>query len=438
MGVINPLNFNSTKLLFDMLKSGLFKRTVVYTFSSSFAALVGFLLLPIFTRYLSRYDYGVIATFMAVTACLTGVIGVGGNTLLARKYFGLEPEERKIYLANIVELIFVNSLLFLCIFWIFGTFLSNLIKISKTLLLIAVLVSSASMTFTILLTLFQLKKNAIKYAIASNSQALINIGLSLFFILVVGLKWKGRIGGITLSALLFLVVTILIFKREKIKLNFSKNYFKELLFLGLPLILRHISGWANNMIDRLMINNLVGIEATGLYSVGYKFGMVIMIVSVAFSRAWLPFFYEKIEGNMEIDKLKIVRATYIYTAGLIILSLCFGFFGKYLLYFMVDKKFHAASQFVFLIVMAYCFWGVGGVFSGYLTYEGKMKTSAGIVSIAAVVNIVLNYILLQRIGLIGAAWATFISFVVYAILTIIVGSRSHPMPWFSLRNSRSV
>ena len=258
------VRFNSTKLLFNILKSGLFKRTVVYTFSSSFAGFVSFLLLPILTRYLSQYDYGVIATFTAVTACLTGIIGVGSNTLLAKNYFGLEPEERKIYLANILELIFINSLLILGIFLIFGNFFSNLIKLSKTLLLIAVIVSSASMICTILLTAFQLKKEAIKYAVISNSRALTNIGLSLFLILVIGLKWKGRIGGMTLSALLFLVITILIFKREKIKLNFSEKYFRELLFLGSPLIVSHISGWANNMVDRLMINN--GIRNINFFS----------------------------------------------------------------------------------------------------------------------------------------------------------------------------
>lgn len=434
----SKLNFDLTKLLFDILKSGLFKRTAIYTFSSSFAALVSFLLLPILTRYLSQYDYGLIATFAAVTACLTGVIGLGSNALLAKQYFGLEPKERKIYLANILELIFINSLLILGIFLIFGNFFSSLIKLSKALLLIAVIVSFASMICTILLTLFQLEKNAIKYAVISNSQALTNIGLSLFLILVVGLKWKGRIGGITLTTLLFLVITILIFKRRKIKLNFSEKYFRELLFLGSPLIVSHISGWANNMVDRLMINNLINIEATGLYSVGYKFGMVVMIVEVAFSRAWLPFFYEKIKGNKGIDKLNIVRVTYIVAAGLIIFALCFGFFGKHLLYFMVDKKFYTAGQFIFLIAMAYCFDGIRKLFSGYLIYEGKTKMFSSIIAFSAGVNVVLNYALLKRIGLIGAAWATFTSFAVALVLIVIVATKCHPMPWFSFRSLKNV
>jgi len=429
--------FNSIRVVLNILKSGLLKRTAIYTFSSSFGALVSFLLLPVFTRYLSQYDYGIIATFTAVTACLTGIIGMGSNTLLSKNYFGLGLKGRKIYIANILELIIINSLFILCIFLIFGNFFSNLIKISITLLLLSVMVSSGSMIYAILLTLQQLKKQAIKYAIISNSRALIEIGLSLFFILVVGLKWEGRIGGITLSTLLFLVITLFIFKKEKIVVNFSKKYFKELILLGSPLIISHISGWANNMIDRLMINNMVSIEATGLYSIGYKFGMVIMIIEVAFSRAWLPYFYEKIEGNKDVDKLNIVKTTYIYTAGLIIFSLFYGYFSKYLLYFMVDKKFYAAGKFIFLIAMAYCFDGILKLFSGYLIYSGRIKLFSSIIAISVGVNIVLNYVLLKKIGIIGAAWATFISFAVELVLVVIAAVKCYPMPWLLSRSIKN-
>lgn len=427
-------NLNPIREVLYVLKSGLFKRTFIYTFSSSFSALVSFLLLPIFTRYLSQYDFGIIATFSAVTACLTGVIGMGSNALLGKNYFGLDLKERKIYITNILGLIIINSLFILCIFLIFGNFFSNLIKISITLLLLAVLVSSGSMIYAILLTLYQLKKQAMKYAIISNSKALIEIGISLFFILVIGLKWEGRIGGITLSTLFFLVISLLIFKREKIVSTFSGKYFKELVFLGSPLIISHISGWANNMVDRLMINNLISVEATGLYSIGYKFGMIIMIIEVAFSRAWLPYFYEKIEGSKDVDKLKIVRTTYIYTAGLIIFSLFYGYFSKYILYFMVDKKFYAAGEFIFLIAMAYCFDGILKLFSGYLIYSGRIKLFSSIIVISAGINIVLNYILLKRIGIIGAAWATFISFAVELVLVVVAAVKCYPMPWFFMHN----
>jgi len=430
-------NFNLLREVFDILKSGLFKRTFIYTFSSSFSALVSFLLLPIFTRYLSQYDYGIISTFGAVTGCLSGIIGMGGTTLLSRKYFGLDPEERKVYVANILELIIINSLFVLCIFIIFNNFFSNLINLNRLLLLLAIILSGGSMICAVLLTVYQLKKQATKFAIFLNSRAIINIGVSLFFILIMGLKWEGRIGGIASSTLLFLVITFFVFKKEKVVLTFSRKYFKELVFLGSPLIIAYISGWANDMIDRLMISSLITVEATGLYSVGYKFGMVIMMIASAFSRAWMPYFYKKIVGNKYLDKLKIVRATYIFTAALIIFSLFYVYFSKYIFYIMVDKKFYAADKFIFLIVIAYCFNGIQKLFNGYLIYSGRIKLYSYIVSFSAGVNIILNYILLKRIGIIGAAWATFISFAIELVLVIIAAVKCCPMPWFSLKSIKN-
>jgi len=411
------------------IRSGLFRRTLVYVFSYFLSSLIGFLLLPILTKYLSPYDYGIIETFLVLIALLTGILGWGGNTLLAKEYFKLDCEQQIKYISNILGVILVIFLFTLCAFFIFGPFFPNIIKLSKTLLFVALFVSFADMIITILLVLFQLEKKTFLYALFCNSKVLLDLFLSIFFILVVGLKWEGRIIGITFSSLVFLFVSFLILKKRKIKFCFSFEHIKRILCIGFPLALSHMSGWTNNMIDKLMINNLIGLESTGLYALGYRFGMIVMMLEVSFSRAWLPFFYENINKNRHKNNIKIVKVTYIYLIGLIIFSLLYGFFSKHFLFFMVDQKFYVAGQFIFLISLAYCFDGIQRMFSGYLIYQGKTKTFSGIIFFIAVFNVVANYILLRKIGLIGAAWATFLSFLIGAIITIVISIRSHRMPW---------
>lgn len=430
MRLNSALKFNKSPL--EIIKHGLFKRSITYIFSSFFSKVISFFTLPIFTKYLSQYDYGILATFSAISSLLTGVLGTGGNTLLARRYFGLEEKERNIFISNILEVILINSVIVGIICFLFKNIITNIIKFNTILILLVIFSSLSSMIITILTRLFQLKKEAIKFAVFTNSSALIGIILSLFAIIKLGLKWEGVIGATILNSFIFLIISIFLFKLEKIKLHFSIKYLKELYFLGTPLIVGHISGWTNNMIDKLMINNLINIEATGLYSMGYKFGMVIMMIESAFSRAWAPFFYERIERNTETDKLNIVKVTYYIIAGLSIFSLLYGIFAKYFLYFLVDEKFYEAGKYIFLISMAYCFDGIRKLFSGYIIYIGKTNVYTLIIIISAIVNIFLNYILLKRIGLIGAAWATFVSFLVAMILTIIIAVKTYPMPWFIL------
>lgn len=417
------------------LQSGLLRRTFVYTASASLNALVAFLLLPVLTKYLTPYDYGVVETFLAATACLTGLIMFGGNTLLSKEYFGFSEEERSHYISNILGVACISCLVLSVGFIVFSRFSDlflNLLKISNGLILLIIVMAFANAVAAMLLTLFQLEKKTRPFALLSNARSIIEILISLFCVVVLGMNWQGRILGVLVTGFLSTLAVLFIFRKKRISITFPARYGKHILLAGAPLLVAHFTGWINEMVDKIMITNILDAESTGIYSIGYRFGMVVMMVETAFSLAWLPFFYENIRKNSIVNDLRIVKATYLYIALLFLFAVCFGLGGKYLLFAMVDEKFYAASQFVFLVSMAYCFSGIWKSFTGYLIYKGRMKAYSNIVLAAAVVNIVLNYVLLKKIGLIGSAWATFISLALGALLTVIMGTRCHPMPW-SLR-----
>lgn len=426
------------KQIFVKLQSGLFRRTFVYTASASLNSFVVFLLLPVLTRYLTPYDYGVVETFLAASACLTGLVMFGGNTLLSKEYFSFNEQEREQFVGNILGLICISSVLLLLLYWSFSrisNFFANIMKIGNELILLIFIVALANAITTMVLTLFQLEKKSGTYALFTNSKSLTDIGITLACVVGLGMNWQGRIAGILSTSLIFSMIALVLFRIRHVTIVFPSRYGKHLLMVGVPLIVAHLTGWVNEMVDKIMITNILNPESTGLYSIGYRFGMVVMMVETAFSMAWMPFFYENIKENSYSNNLKIVKATYVYIAGLFLFALVFGLGGKYLLFAMVDRKFYAASQFILLISMAYCFDGIWKSFIGYLIYHDKTRVYSKIVLISAIINIVLNYVLLKRIGLIGSAWATFISLGVGAFLTVIVGIRCHPMPWLFKSNS---
>lgn len=156
-------------------------------------------------------------------------------------------------------------------------------------MLLAVVIACSNAITAMLTTLFQLQKKAVVYAIFLNSKTIVDITISLFLIVVIGLQWQGRIAGISAGSLIFFVIALLIFRSNGIGFKFPARYGRQILLLGMPLILAHLSSWAIGMVDKLMINNLINVESTGLYSVGYRFGMVVLMIETAFSRAWLPF-----------------------------------------------------------------------------------------------------------------------------------------------------
>lgn len=420
------------KSLWSIVKSSIFRRTIIYTASASLNSLIAFLLLPVLTKYLSPFDYGVVETFMAVVACLTGVVIVGGNTLTSKEYFVFEEFDRREFVGNVLGTILITSstILVLYIFsTLWGDFFSNILKISNNLIILAIIVSCGQALMAMLSVTFQLEKKAISFAVFMNSRTFFEIGLSLFLIIGIGLAWEGRVLGIATSIILFGVIALYIFKSRNIYVHLPIKYGKKIILMGSPLILSHISGWVYGMTDKIMINNFVSVEATGLYSVGYRFGMVVMMVESAFSLAWLPFFYENIAKKKYENNVRIVKATYIYLTLLAIFSVTFGLLGKHLLYLMVDKKFFGADQFIFLISLAYFFSGVWKTFLGYIIFLGHMKTYMAITIFSAIIQITLSYQLLFYFGLIGAAWATCISMMTGALITMSVAIKSYNMPW---------
>ena len=421
--------------LLQLLKNKLLLSTFVYTLSTAFGALVAFLLLPILTKYLSQRDYGIVETFTAVSACLAGIVLMGGQDLVAKEFFKLNSNDLKKRIGEQINVFWLGGIILIILLIIINKYTNvtkNIIKLDSGLVLLAVGVSVANAAASLQNTIFQLQKRMIHYSIFVNSKTLMNMIASIILIVVVGYAWEGRIIGIAGSSFLFLIVTLIILKRNGVLFSYPTKNTLILVAAGFPLMLAHITAWAMEMIDKIMINNFIGLEGTGLYSVGYRFGMIVMMIELSFSRAWLPFFYEKIQSAEKNDKISIVKATYFYIIVLLIISLIIGIGGKYLLYLMVDETYYKADRFIFLISMSYFFDGIWKVFIVYLVHLNKVNIYSFIVGLSAIINILLNYVLLPKIGLIGAAWATFISFAFGTITTIIIAMRLYRMPWIQV------
>ena len=407
------------------------RRTAVYTMSGMFSAMVSFLLLPVMTRYLTPYDYGVIETVIAVAACMAGILIMGGDTLLSKEYFRLSDGERSGYISNTMGVILALSTVSIVAIFLLRNRIADLIKIDGGLIMLGLAIACMNAIVAVLLSVYQLEKKARIYAFFVNSRMLLDTALSLVLIVSFGMAWKGRLSGLVVSSLVFLVLACISLRKRNVGVALKLVPTKSLVLLGFPLAMAHVSGWTNEMIGKLMINNIIGLDATGLYSVGLRFGMVMFMMETALSRAWLPFFFENININSQAARIKIIRATYACIAGMFILALMIGIGGKYVLFMMVAPEYYAASQFIFIVSMAYFFDGVWKLFLGYLTHENKTRMYSYIVFAAAVINVALSYILLIKVGIIGAAWAMLTSYATGAVLTVIAAGRYHPMPWFS-------
>jgi O-antigen/teichoic acid export membrane protein len=416
---------------------GLIRRAGIYLASGSASALVSFFLLPVLTRYLSPHDYGVVETFTTVSTCLTGVVLLGANAILAKEYFEVNADARSAMIGTAVTLVFIGAAV--CAALVFGldllpgSIISTHLKVAQGVIGAAVVAAALNATVALYTTLLQVEKRASIYAIYVNSKSLAEIGGSLFLIIVCGWQWVGRIVGMLIGSGVYAVLAWIAFRRRGVRLNFQPGPIRHFMWLGLPMVVAHVSVWAYGMLDRLLINSLFSLDATGVYSVGYRFATVVNMVETAFSIAWMPFFFETLKEGTPAGKAKIVRFTYFYIGTLLVFAAAFGVASWWVLPWMVDVRFADARKFTLVLSLGFWFSGVWKMFNGYLIAKGRTKLYGYITAGSAIFHVVVTWFLLNRIGLMGAAVATLITFAFATIVTAWAAIRLYPMPWSSPR-----
>ena len=416
--------------LSNILNHRLLKNSFVYIGSNVIKNAIPFLLLPVLTRYLTSTDYGIVATFEVLLAIAVVFVNLNMHGAVAVNFFQIEKQEVKVYVGNAVFILFVSFLLTFCVICAVRTPLSHLVKFPENWLPIIVIGALFQCVLTLTLTLWQAEQKPLPYGIFQISQSILNVTLSLIFVVALNWRWRGRLLGIIIASIIFGFISLfIIYKRKYIRFSFNKAYIRDALLFGIPLIPHALGRWIMTSIDRVFINSMVNVAATGIYAVGYQVGMIISLIATSFSQAWSPFLFEKLKENNNITKIRIVKFTYLYNVGIIALALTLSLVAPWFLEFFVSKNFHCAYKYVFWIALGYAANGMYFMVASYIAYVKKTYILSWITFLTAVINVVLNYFLIKANGAVGAAQATTVSFFVSFILTWILSARVYKMPW---------
>jgi len=386
------------------------------------------------TRYLTPSDYGIVATFNVLLAVVVVFVGLSMHGAINVNYFKLEKEELRKYIGNVFIILFTNFIIIFIVVFFLKYYLSISTKFPEKWIPIVVIIALCQSIFAVNLGLWQVEQKSFPYGLFQISRTILNVVLSLIFVVALVWGWQGRILGVIITSIVYGIISIfVIYKREYMKFSFNKKYIKDVLFFGIPLIPHALGGWIITGIDRIFINSMVGIDATGIYTVGYQVGMIIGLLAHSFNLAWSPFLYEKLKENNYSTKIKIVKFTYLYDIGIVFLALALSFIAPYFLKFFVSKNFYFAYKYVLWIALGYAFQGMYFMVVNYIFYVKKTYILAWVTFSSAGVNIVLNYFFIKANGAIGAAQATTITFFAQFIMVWILSEKVYKMPWLFWR-----
>jgi len=388
---------------------------------------IDFFLIPVYTRELTTESYGQLELLYTFINIISIIIGLGLCQYIGVHYFhftGLDRKKEVISISLIYILIatpiIVASILFSNIISIY-LFLSEIpIFLVIIALIIAYLIFFRAVYFSVL----KQQQKALKLAITQGVAALISIGLNLYFIYYLKLGINGIIIA-QLIVLILIIISIFLFNPIKIKIGWIKLNIKEIGFhlkISLPLVLASLTSWIMVVADRWILLIFRSTEEIGIYSLAYRFGSLFeILILMAISRAYNPYIFLKYQKNgiLKTEKKNnifiiyyLISSIFVCTIGFIILKPIFPI--------IVGEGFYQSYKYIILILFGYIFLGLSW-FLGYSIYYLK-KTNIILIgtAIGASINIILNFVLIPRFGVFGAAFTTTISYMLMSCYMFII------------------
>ncbi|WP_161623986.1 lipopolysaccharide biosynthesis protein [Methylohalobius crimeensis] len=412
-----------------MAKAFVIKDSLVYLFSSLVNKAVPFLLLPLLTSYLPPAEFGLIAIFQVSLTAFQAFYG-GLNVNVARTYFNRSNEEFRevmgaVFLALTIIFSVLTSGILLYLLFDGATFGVPAYWFGALPILSALGVANL-----INLTLLRTEGESWKYLRWEVGHALANLSLTLILFVGVESSGESRLWGISVPLALYGGFSVFSLRRRGFLDRFARrDYLKEVVGISLPLIPHALASIVIAVSDRIFISHYLGNAAVGIYTVGYQFGMVVMVITDAFIKAWQPWFFrEMAKPGIEAAR-GIVRATYLYLVLLILGALAYSKVAEWVIDFAIDSAYRDSIGLVLPIAMSYVAFGLYQIFMPYLVYIGKTQVLMVTTSLAAGTNIILNILWISVYGMNGAVYATLVAYTFSALLVIVVSQRYCPMPW---------
>ncbi len=415
--------------------SGLVKQTGIYTLPNLVRMTIPIFLLPIMSRYLTPGEYGIVATFIAATSVMVSFVGLNLDPAIGRAYVDYGKEDLAKYIGTAFIILIISFGVNFSVLFLFRVPIAGLFKLSSQWFLWIILVAFSQVCASIMLMIWRMEEKAVCYSFFKIAESVIQVSLAVYLVVILLLHWQGRLLSIIITSVLFAMLSAgILYKNGFLKLDFNKTYAKEMLWFGVPLIPHVLSSWVLHMSDRLFINAMLGTASTGIYSVGYAIGNAVGMVQYAFCLAWIPILYKKLKHADEKTKKDIVKFTYLHHIMSLLGAVILGLACPYVIGILVGVEFQESVKFVFIIALGYAFQGMYLMVGAYISYARKTQVLAIGSLTACMVNIVLNYILINRNGAIGAAQSTLVSFIVLYLITFWLSNNAFKMPWFFWRS----
>lgn len=387
------------------------RASVAYTMCSVLQNCLSFITLPLFTRLLTTEEYGqysIYASWMGILSIFVTLNIQYGSFSTAMMRF---EDNRKEYISSAQSIMVMLAMIFMLAYLPFRAYWNPLFHLPTFLivLMVAEIISQAALMCWSNRQRFEHKYRMIIFITLVNS--IIAPVLAYLFVTHSESKGYARILGYSLVNIM-IGGSFFIYNYMAGKKVYSKKYWSYILEFNIPLVVYYLSQVVFNQSDRIMIDHMCGTDKAGIYGVAYSLAMVLSFVLNAINNSFVPWLYERLKDG----KTERCQSVSVYLAALLafilmgVISL-----APEIIKILAGEQYMEAVWIVPPVAMSVLLLFYSQLFINVsFYYEEKGEIVYASIA-AALFNIVLNGILLPRIGYFAAGYTTLISYALFAM-----------------------
>lgn len=426
-------------------------QTAIYGLSTIFGRFINYLLVPLYTYYLSGVsDYGVVNVMFSYASLFSVLFAFGLET--AFFHFAQRTDKPERILSTAGNFLIVTGFIWIILAKFFAQPAMEFIGYPEH--------PEYALWFTMILSVDAIsalgfawlrnQQQPWKFAFIKLSNIFVNIGANVFFIVLCpilyknGYEWafywaqpENMVSSIFLSNLIASLVTFpLLFSTWKhLKWGMDIDLLKQMLKYAYPLIFIGLAGMINETFDRILIKKLtpngLGDYEASIYSAFYKLSLVLTLFVQAFRFAVEPFFFQQAKSLDAKHSYAYVMKWFVYAVSIIYLGtmIIVPFIAPYLIQNPEYFKHPNGMNAVPILLAANLFLGIYYTLSVWYKISAQTKIGSLPAFGGAIVTITLNYLLIPKLGFMGSAYTTLIAYASMVIFGYLLCRKFYPIPY---------
>jgi len=389
--------------------NSMFKSIGFYGSATMIRGLASFIMLPIYTSVLSPADYGLIELLGLILDLTTLIIGAKFSAGVMR-YYLLAPNEKEKgrVIFSALSLGLLVNVVGISLLWLLASKISVLTFGTHEYILYIQIYSLTLLTSVFSdISFFALRamERAKQYFLFSVFKLILQISFNVLFIIIYDYGVLGVIYAAVCSGFL-ISISLLIYIKLFHEFGISIDIMKSLIGFSVPIIFASMLEFYVVFGDRYFINYFSGVAEVGIYSLAYKFGFLLLMVSFGpFYAAWEPRAYKVVKEN---KPLIFFQNNFLISMFILIsfATLIASFSFEIIKIVTSSSAFWPASTLIPPIILAYTLQGLDGYCKFGIFVTGNTKHHFYAVLASTIIATIGYLVLIPRYGALGAAWTT--------------------------------